>query len=177
MNDETSRRELQRRLSIILTNGHATGFDMGNIREVLTNAQDAATRRTWSDDEWDELAQAIERISTTPTASRRVDGGALATTQADGQPLSQQYLDDAACIIRNGQKITAEMERLRVLVEAAMLVLRVDEQDVMELVAASIEALQVFDCGDDPAQGLDDVCPSCRLKSALRRMSERRGQP
>ena len=60
MNDETSRRELQRRLSAILTNGHGTGFDLTNIREVLTNAQDAATRKVWTDDEWEELAQAIE---------------------------------------------------------------------------------------------------------------------
>jgi hypothetical protein len=175
MNDETSRAELQRRLSRLLTNGHSTGFDMSNLREVLQNAEDAARQRTWTEEEWSELAEAIERVAHTPTAASRIEDGALLVTQADGQPITQQYQEDARLIVASGQRIVAEMERLRTLVEASMLTLRADEQHVAELVAAGLTVLVERDCGDDPEAGLDDVCAICRLRTALRRMQARRG--
>lgn len=176
MNNDTSRRELEKRLSQILANGNATGFEMANIRQVLTNARDAAMRRAWTDPEWEELAQAIERLTQEPIEYSAHDGRVM-VQRPDGSPLAEHRIADSRLLMQNGSKIVEEMERLRVLVEATMLTLRLEEQDVMELIASSIDMLQINDCGDDPAQGLDDVCPCCRLRSALRRMGERqRGQ-
>ena len=172
MIDESARQELRRQIAAQLRNGGGTGFDMTVIERVLAEAEGAPVSEFWTAQTWEEFAEAMERVTQTAVKSDRVENGALLTVQEDGQPLSEQYRQDTQCILKHGTTVIEEVERLRTVVEATGLVLQAEERDVMALLVAGLEVLNVFDCGDDPSQGLEDVCPICRLREALRRIGQ-----
>lgn len=171
----TGRRELLRRLGEQLDRG--TGFNLANISRVLGATDPRYGPPTWKTDEWERYASAVERVSQTPVTTRREEGGALVVVQADGSPLTEEYLADARVIVAYSPQVVAEVEHLRHLVAAADLVLSEGEKDVMALVVAGLELLAVDPCGHDPGEELDRHCPSCRMRSALRAMGHQGSTP
>jgi hypothetical protein len=169
---EKTRQELQRRIEAGLLGGDSTDFDMTNIARALGEVALSDPSHGWTREDWERYATAVERVSQTKLRTEQI-GSHTCWTFEDGSPLSEQYLADARLIVHQSPQMVAEAERLRHLVHACKLVLATDEQDVMELVAAGLELLALNGCGDEPSAGLEDVCPTCRLRVVLRRMGER----
>ena len=159
-----AREELLRRLRDEPDDG--TGFDLSTIRRVLGGQEEVSTGGAWTPEGWERFADAVERIASTKLKQERSDGKTTWTFE-DGGELTEEYLADARVIVHGSPKVVAEVERLRVLVEAAGLVFNADEQRVVGLIVAGLELLAVDPCGHDPSEQLDEHCPSCRMRTAL----------
>ena len=161
-----AREELLRRLAA--RPDDRTGFDLTNIKRLLEASEEVATGGAWTLDGWERFAEAVERVSSTRLVERPGENGHSTWTHEDGSPLSEQYREDAQAIVAGAPNVVAEVERLRTLVEAAGLVLRADEERMMAVVVAGLELLAIDPCGHDPTEQLDEHCPSCRMRTALR---------
>jgi hypothetical protein len=169
---EAVREEVLRRLGA-LPDGD-TGFDLANVRRMLEGADctradgpDVLLPHPWTREGWERYANAVERVATTVLRRHEVDGK-IGWTYEDGSQLTEAYLADAKLIVWGSPQVVTEVERLRTLVRAADLALNADEQKVMGLIVAGLELLAVDPCGHDPAEHLDEHCPSCRMRTALR---------
>jgi len=137
------------------------GWDATGLRQALSLPVDALAV-VWPDRAWEDFTDKVENAP---------NGIAALRAMCQQRPASEQQLpvtDELAQVAAGASRLVAEVETLRVMQRAARLALNPSERSVMELVAAALIAIDVYNCGDDPAEGLDDVCPICRLKKALR---------